>query len=52
MHQIKCPLFPANKPDAHLFYNGIQPLALMNQDQVVIFLPVKSEIISSQFRSC
>lgn len=46
MRQIKLPLFPENKPETCLLFNGIQPLALMNQDQIVTFLPDKTGITS------
>lgn len=41
MHQIKSLLFPENKLETWLLCNGIQPLVLMNQDQIVMFLPKK-----------
>lgn len=52
MHQIKLLFFPENKIETCLLCNGIQPSALMNQDQIVTFLSNKCGIISSQFRSC
>lgn len=39
--QIKSLLFPENKLETWLLCNGIQPLVLMNQDQIVPFLPKK-----------